>query len=219
MQGSRIRKWLTYIALVVTAGVLAGVIAAIAGAIFTHYVRDAERDEDAPSATLLDRALGVGMTAVAITASVTGVLLIDPPAVLRARERDEARLQAIADIASAVDCYATYEGGAPESLEAMRAALDARAASTTIRYACSWSVQTDPATDAPYEYRRLGEDAYEVCATFDRRSDEPDGARRPRTYSFGAVGEGPREFNAIHEAGRHCFSLTAESLETPDTER
>lgn len=70
MQRSRLRKWLTYLTLVVAAGFLvgdlisviyhflsgemtarfalkAGVILAIAGVIFLYYVRDAERDEGA----------------------------------------------------------------------------------------------------------------------------------------------------------------------------
>jgi hypothetical protein len=233
MQGSRIRKWLTYLTLVIAASTLigdliavvynllsgeltlrfvlkAGVIAAIAGAIFLYYVRDAERDEDDAPVSLLDRVLGVGVTGAALAASIAGVMLIESPAALRARERDGARLDSLVHIAGAVDCYYTYEGDTPESLEAMRAALDERANTTTVEYACSWYEETDPATGAPFEYHRLGPQSFEVCAAFDRASDALD-ARATRTYSW-REDRGARTFNAAHNAGRQCFTLEAESL-------
>ena len=46
---------------------------------------------------------------------------------------DDARLDAITATAGAIDCYFTYEGETPDSLDAMRAALDARASTTSCR--------------------------------------------------------------------------------------
>jgi hypothetical protein len=232
MQGSRIRKWLTYLTLVIAAATLIGdgialvsnflageltprfllkalIIAVIAGVIFLYYVRDAERDEDAPTASGLDWALGGGLAAVAIAASVTGVALIDSPATLRARERDEARLTAIANIAGGVDCYYTYENALPETLAIMRETLAERSSTTPL--SCAWSEEDlDPATNEPYEFRPIDATSFEVCATFDLASRE---AERPdtRSYSYN-YRDGGRSFNAIHGAGRHCFTLTAESL-------
>lgn len=232
MQGSRIRKWLTYLTLVIAAATLIGdgialvynflagelslrfllkalIIAAIAGIVFLYYVRDAERDEDAPATSRLDWALGGALAAVALTASITGYALIDSPATLRARERDEARLTAITDIASGVDCYYTYENALPETLAIMRESLAERSSVTPLT--CAWSEEAfDPATNEPYEFRPIDATSFEVCATFDLASRE---AERPdtRSYSYG-YRDGARSFNAIHSAGRHCFTLTAESL-------
>jgi hypothetical protein len=228
MQGSRIRKWLTYVTLVVAAGTLigdliavvynllsgeltlrfllkAGVIAVIAGVIFGYYVRDAEHDEDKAPARGLNVALGSALAVVTLAASAFCLGTIDSPAALRAKSRDLARLNAIARIARSVDCYRTYEGAPPESLDAMRAALDARAATTTVEYNCSWNRETDPVTGADYEYRRLTGDSYEVCGVFDRASNAAEGDER-RVYTNG------QSFSAIHGKGRHCFTLTAKSL-------
>lgn len=233
MQGSRIRKWLTYITLVFAASTLigdfiaviygllsgeltlrflmkAGVIAAIAGVIFFYYVRDAERDEDAPPPVTLDRIVGGGVTAVAVAASIAGVSVIDSPADVRAYERDETRLTAIADTAGAIDCYYSYENATPESLAAMRTAMDERSSRTPIEYSCTWHEQVDPATGAPYEYSRIDTETYELCAVFDRPTRET-GQQQTRTYSWRQSG-GWRTLNATHPAGRHCFTLTAESL-------
>jgi hypothetical protein len=236
MQGSRIRKWLTYLTLVVTASTIVGdlialvynflageltlrfllkavVIAAIAGVIFFYYVRDAERDEDRPPAPHLDRAFGGGVAAVALAASIAGVAMIESPATLRARERDNERITAITGIASSIDCYVTYESALPESLDAMRAALAARAGATPL--ICSWDeARFDPATDAPYEYRPLEDLSFELCATFDLASSEAEGPDT-RNYSYGRPG-GSRGFNAVHGRGRHCFTLEAETLATDD---
>ncbi|MGD2131443.1 MAG: DUF5671 domain-containing protein [Maricaulaceae bacterium] len=237
MQGSRIRKWLTYLALVIAAGTLIGdliavvynllsgeltlrfflkaaVIAAIAGGIFAHYVREAERDDSAGTPLLLEMALGLGLALVGGVASITGVALIDSPARLRMQERDEARMQAVSEIAGAVDCYYSYEGELPEDLETMRGFLDARARTTSIAGSCRWGERRDPATDAPYEYRPLDGAEYELCATFDLPTDDSDD---PRTYAYSSgyrLGYGSRTIAAVHDAGRHCFTLEAVELET-----
>lgn len=238
MQGSRIRKWLTYITLVIAASTLIGdfialvynlltgdltlrfflkaaIIAAIAGVIFFYYVRDAERDEDHRPVPLVDKALAGGVTFVAVAAAVVGVSVVDSPATLRARDRDDARLDAIRQITGAVDCYYTYEDALPESLEAMRAALDERARTSTVEYACRWNERTDPATDAPYEYSVRGERDYELCAVFDRETEYDD---RPPTRTYYLGNGRQRTFNAAHGAGRHCFTLEARSLDQDETE-
>jgi hypothetical protein len=238
MQGSRIRKWLTYLTLVVAASTLVGdlialiynllsgdltlrfflktlALAAVAGAVFVYYIRDAERAEEAAGAQLLDRALGGGVAAAVLVAAIAGIAVIDSPTTLRARERDQIRLTALRDVASAVDCYYSYEGGTPDTLETMRASLAARAATTTIAYACPWREQLDPATGASYEYRPLDGAAFELCATFDRASDDRDDAQT-LTYAWPRAG-GYRTMTAVHGEGRHCFTLEAAALdEDPD---
>ena len=233
MQASRIRKWLTYLALVIAAGTLLGdiifvvysflageltmrfllkaaVIAAIAGAIFLYYVRDAERDDDRSLVSRVDALLAAGVAATTIIASVVGVSMIDSPDVLRAKANDDDRLDAVAQIAGAVDCYYTYEGELPESLAAMRASLDARAAASTIEYACRWQEQVDPVTGAPYEYSVNEGRSYDVCAVFERATE--DGERTNVRTDW--LGNGVRRtFNAAHGEGRHCFTLEAKSLD------
>jgi hypothetical protein len=233
MQGSRIRKWLTYLTLVIAASTLIGdlialifnllsgeltlrfflktlALAAVAGAVFVYYVRDAERAEEAAAAQLLDRAMAGGVAAVALIGAVAGITVIESPATMRALERDRIRLDALSETAAAIDCYYTYEGGAPDSLATMRRALDERASTTTVGYACNWYEQLDPATGEPYEYRPLEDASYELCATFDRATPERGDAR-----AFAYSGR-TRALNAVHAAGRHCYTLEAEALSRAD---
>jgi len=56
---------------------------------------------------------------------------------------------------------------------------------------------TDPSTGAPYEYNRLSDTTYELCATFDTRSDRQfNDAQRLGVSSW------------RHPSGRHCFQLS-----------
>lgn len=50
---------------------------------------------------------------------------------------------------------------------------------------------TDPASDVPYEYRPLEGATYELCAQFERESQQRDQDRRPNIWP--------------HGSGRHCF--------------
>lgn len=52
----------------------------------------------------------------------------------------------------------------------------------------------DPTTSEPYEYRVLSDSTYELCATFDRPSDEATIA-----YEWTGVGD--------HDAGLNCFTI------------
>ena len=54
---------------------------------------------------------------------------------------------------------------------------------------------TDPVTDEPYEYRKVNETTYELCATFATQSTESD-----RYYAI--------EQEWAHPAGRHCYEMT-----------
>lgn len=59
----------------------------------------------------------------------------------------------------------------------------------------------DPDTDAPYEYRRLSESTYELCATFATDSKAQD--------------QNSRFINSrwTHPAGRHCFEVQKSAID------
>jgi hypothetical protein len=56
----------------------------------------------------------------------------------------------------------------------------------------------DPITARPYEYRKAGDDRYELCAVFDRPSE--DGQRMVDDPFWS------------HSSGRYCFTLTPKNL-------
>ena len=55
----------------------------------------------------------------------------------------------------------------------------------------------DPGSAESYEYRTLGEETYELCATFDRESPAPTGRSSTDFWR--------------HEAGRQCFELNVDT--------
>ena len=207
-QRSKVRKWLTYLTLFLAAGALVGdctvlvynllsgelglrfvlkvlVVGAIAGGIFAHYLRDLRRDEQESHPA--PQAAGQLFTWVASGAVVLALggsfLLLDAPAQERVRRLDGQRVENLRMLASAVDLYWSRRGVLPEALDslAQEQGFAPQAA--------------DPATGHPYEYRILGADAYELCAAFERGSEE-EGLAYPGDFWS-------------HGAGRHCFQLRA----------
>jgi len=123
------------------------------------------------------------LTGAVVAAVVAGVLMLPPPADERARRLDERRVQDLRAVAGAVDLYWTRHARLPPALDDLsrEPGLDARS--------------SDPDTGVRYEYRALEGGTYEVCATFERDSEEP-GAER-----FWA-----------HRAGRQCFRREARKV-------
>lgn len=56
----------------------------------------------------------------------------------------------------------------------------------------------DPLTHQPYEYQRLGDRTYQLCANFDTDS---------RTYRFQPRSPTPNARHWDHPTGRHCFEF------------
>jgi len=119
---------------------------------------------------------------------IVGVTLLDSPAQERSRRLDERRVSDLREIAYEVDTFWTREGMLPPSLEEL---------SNEERIVRELA---DPETGAPYEYRVLGDNSYELCAVFATEMDV-----RGRDV--------PYEYVWFHGAGRQCFQLTAQDVE------
>lgn len=119
---------------------------------------------------------------VVVAAIVTGVLMVGTPTEGRLQRLDARRIEDLRGIMQATDSIWARSQRLPASLQEL--ADDPRLDVQTV----------DPGSGEPYEYTVVGEDSYELCATFDRQS--PD--RAPRSSS---------EFWR-HGPGRHCFALS-----------
>ena len=131
--------------------------------------------------------VGTLVTLAVICAIAAGIFLLGSPADERSRRLDERRAQDLSGIARAIDLFWTRNNSSlPASLEVLRNSTGA-----------GISV-ADPDTKAPYEFRSLEGDRYELCAAFEGASTESD-----------------RGFDAgfwSHPAGRHCFQRGAETV-------
>ena len=195
---SGVRNWLTYIAMLVTAGAMiadliwfldyfltgeltlrflmkSGTVMAICGAIFAYYLGSLRRKEPSDEATgqRRSRRFGIAATVAVMAAFGTGLILAGPPASQRRIEADRRRVQDLREAANVIKVKHDQGAGLPDSLAGI--------------------VNADPETAAPYEYRKLGASGYQLCAAFAGASEEPRNAA-----GFWR-----------HGAGRQCFTLDA----------
>ena len=114
--------------------------------------------------------------------------LLGSPARQRQVSLDQERVQDLVNIARQLSYRTEATGEAGEQLpEQLPADL---------------SVDRDPVTDEPYEYQRLSDSTYELCATFTTDS------REYVRYEIWPNAQWQ------HLAGRHCYEIAAAS-ETP----
>ncbi len=201
-RASPVRRWLTYVAMFIAVAVIIGdlvtlvayvlagettlrfllkvaAVAAMAGGILSYYLWDL-RETARESGSALSITLIAAQVAVALFAVSAGLWMLGPPSEQAALRIDDRRVEELRAIARAVDVYYERNSELPESLDALKAALEATL------------VTEDPETGAAYVYRPGDEKAFELCADF---------AKASLSVS--------RDTMWTHGAGRQCFPLEA----------
>jgi len=202
---SGVRKWLTYIALVVTAVTLLGdaveimtsllsgdlttrfllealVLFAVAGGVFWYYLGTMRQGGDTRSR---DRAFGVAATIVVCALVVVGFVQGGSPIRQRALNVDNERVGRLASIARALHDQTQIAGQPARPLPTTLAGITSLPA-TDLK---------DPASGALFDYVLAGGTRYRLCAVFDAASDSQT---MPAQW--------------VHPAGYHCFDLDAASV-------
>jgi len=209
---SSIRKWLTYMALVVAASIFMGdlicalafllrgeltsrfllkafVVLALSGGVFSYYfggLRVTERPNAGEIAkTTRDRSMALLSSAAVALMVVLGFLQLGPPHNQRSLRADGQRTQQLYQLANGVENYwRTHASQLPPTIDTLP------------------GQHLDPITHARYEYRPLQGSQYELCATFARPS--PTTENSPDIWT--------------HPAGHHCFQIDATAQLTYPTE-
>lgn len=208
---SPIRKWLTYMALVVAAGVFIGdliaaltyllrgeitsrfvakalVVLVLSGGVFFYYFGGLRKSENAAVHGRLSRdAWMAALSALAVLLMVIlGFWHIGTPRTQRTLRADRKRLQDLYQLSGQISARWSSGGHKmPQHLDEIPGVAFA-----------------DPITRIAYEYRVKEGSQYELCATFSLDSHQNGAASRPTKWS--------------HPAGRYCFSLdAAEAAENP----
>lgn len=201
---SPVRKWLTYLALVITASTMIGdfvtflayflrgdldmrfvlkvlTVLVIAGGVFAYYLDSLRRDRLSPAR---NRAFAIAALTVVGFGMVVGFLQIGSPAVQRSVSQDARRLYDLSSLAQTLHRSWLNRGqrdftlpGTIQDLQRMVVGGDARI--------------VDPVGGRPYEYAPMRGTAYRLCATFTR----PSPADLPPQWQ--------------HPAGVTCFALDA----------
>ncbi|MBV8709553.1 MAG: hypothetical protein JO028_20370 [Acidobacteriaceae bacterium] len=210
---SGVRKWLTYLALLLTAGAmicdliwffdyfLTGELTSrfvlkvltvllICGAIFIYYLGSLRWDRNTDVAQAKNRSLrfGIGAAAVVAASFCGGLGVAGMPSEQRRIEADRRRVEDLQGIADEI-YYRQVRTGSERSSVPLPPSLPA-----LIGQEITSSHIVDPETKAPYEYRVKSGTAYELCATFSG-IEEPDRIPVRRFWH--------------HGKGRTCFILDA----------
>lgn len=129
--------------------------------------------------------IGVAVTAV-IAAVVAGLFVLGSPTEESARRIDNRRVTDLQGVMAATDLYWTRHSRLPSSLDDLTAEPGVRI--NTV----------DPGSSVAYGYQPLDSLRYEVCASFERESDQ---ISRDRRTDLWAHGPGPQ-----------CFQLEAKDI-------
>ena len=196
---SGVRRWLTWLALLLTAGTMIGdlicfldffltgeltlrfvlkcaVVFVIAGAIFAYYIASLRRTPPEPDAPVFrrDLAFAAGAAIAVVTVFWTALAVAGTPLVQRKIEADNRRVEELRRIAANIHNAYVQNHALPATLPAAEA--------------------SDPETRATYEYRPATGSRYELCAVFNSQSQHEAGAF----------------WN--HSPGRNCFTLDASQI-------
>lgn len=132
--------------------------------------------------------IGALATALVTGLVVAGLLAIGSPATARKFKADQERRSRLTQIHYVLSGHVRQEGSLPASLEGIDDEVLRQSG-------YGYDPREDPDTGEPFEYRKLSNREYEICATFHSASDDR------RAQEFGAY---PGDVS--HKAGRNCFN-------------
>jgi Domain of unknown function (DUF5671) len=209
---SPVRKWLTYMALVIAAGVFMGdlitalttvlrgeitsrflakafVVLVISGGVFFYYFVGVRKSGEAQAPDRFSRntSMAILSTIVIVVMVISGFWYLGAPNTQRMLRADSKRIQDLYQLSGQIDGrWRTNGHKLPEHLDEF----------TNVALA-------DPVSRIAYEYRSKEGSQYELCATFSRESQSNKGAMSQTKWS--------------HPVGRYCFQMDAsQAAENPN---
>ncbi len=210
---SAVRKWLTYIALLLTAGAMicdliwfldyfltgeltsrfvlkALTVMVICAAIFVYYLGSLRWDRNTNVAQAKSRSVkfGIAAAAVVIVSFCIGLGVAGTPSTQRRLEADAKRVQDLRTIAYAINGWHRRA-----ELQRLSTPLPASLNDLPGRGVVSSNI-VDPESKVPYVYRPKEGTEYELCATFSA-AEESSQLRSTQFWS--------------HGKGENCFTLDA----------
>lgn len=210
-----IRKWLAYITLFVAGAIVAGdlvtviykylegqeltagfllkvlVLFVIAGGVFMYYLREI-RNAVSPKERNLWRMAAVVVILVSI---ISGFSVIGSPRAQRERRYDSQRVSDLQSIQWQIVNYWQQKEVLPGALDDVQDPLS------------GFNLPVDPATGNKYEYERIGNLSFNLCANFDQESVETDGSIAPQPLYAPEISMRVPEVWE-HSEGRVCFERT-----------
>lgn len=218
---SAVRKWLTYlillVSIVVMIGWLIGTINSflegeltskailksltalvISGGIFAFYLYDIRREKiEGHKDKIMKMSFFASLIAVLIV-FVSALFIVDSPQEVRKKKMDERIINNFYSIQNALNEYYNNEGALPDKLAILDEETD---------YLSNKEL-TNPINNEPYVYNVLEEDKYELCATFQSSNKEQEN-HGDYYYSY-------HEKEWEHDAGYQCLEKKARNFNAPE---
>lgn len=162
----------------------------IAAAVFVYYrwsLRTTLSLKESPRM----KYFSLSVVAVVIALIITGYFYAGSPKAERLRRIDDERVSHLQSIQGQIVSHWQTKGSLPTNLTALADDIS------------GWSAPTDPVTSQSYEYKKLGDRSFELCAVFDTSSMNGSSLQPEKSYPF-------FEENWQHGIGRSCFSRTVD---------
>lgn len=206
----KLRKWLVYFTLFISAitiiidlitfiyNFLSGelsmrfffkilVVLLIASAVFGYYMWDLKRKELVSN---IPKILAVTLLAIMLGSVIVGFFIIGTPFTQRNRRFDEQRIQNLQMLQGQVLNFWIQKGVLPDEILLLNDSVS------------SFVVPVDPKTNEPYEYRKIDQYTFELCAVFSTVS-ENDSINNSVKYP---VPYNSYNQNWSYKAERTCFN-------------
>lgn len=162
----------------------------IAVSIFGYYLWNL-REQGMASRDPKMRMFVWAVVLVVTVATIGGFFLVGSPSQERLRRFDDERVSGLQTIQWQIINYWQSKGRVPTTLDELRDPIS------------GFTPPLDPETNSVYEYRKTGDRAFELCATFKTPSEVRE--NMPRPYPLGEKGI---QDSWTHAAEYTCFSRT-----------
>jgi len=167
-----------------TAGFLLKVLVLliIAAGIFTYYLSDT-RAKLTPQIRNIYRVVSC---VVVLGSIIWGFVVLGSPRTQRLYRYDDQKVNDLMNINNEVINHYSMNGVLPNTL-----------ADITVQYYISLN---DAQTQKPYEYEKLTATTYNLCAAFNKNTNDKTGSTSTSSYYYG--------MSWLHDEGRYCFKQT-----------
>jgi len=210
---SGVRRWLTYLILLVSSLIILGVfigvinnflsgeltsrfilkaitIFILSAGVFSFYFYDIKR-EDLVRKDLVVRLFFFISLALVLIAFIAAFFFVESPKTARARRLDQILTNNISGLESSVNTYYDKNKKLPENIEALKAEKNIYLDAASL---------TDPETRQAIVYQKLNDKEFQLCATF-----RLDSAQENNDRTMGAVSYPSYKGDKSHAAGYQCI--------------
>ncbi|MEL7051936.1 MAG: hypothetical protein AAGM45_09125 [Cyanobacteria bacterium J06588_5] len=143
-----------------------------------------------------DKLFAIASTVAVIVAIIGGFWLLGSPNKQRLIKLDQERVQNLETVAREIKNETS--GSSYENTEGTKDEPLPDRLSESIR---NRDFAQDPVTGDVYEYNRLNDEAYELCATFATSTEADSQAQRNSGYQYN------NNYRWEHPEGRHCYEI------------